>query len=173
PHDGDVLTLVDVDRKAAQRVDLFRAHDIRFPEILRRDQSHGHSLYLRSPQVLCSFNRWIRERTIAGVSGGNSASQSLTSTGTTTGPAFRDLRRCSLIAVDSSLDGANPVPARITQRVASATLAFIAGVHTSATASRSTSGTNLTSSRTLSSAFLNSPRLGLELTARSKPGIGL
>src|SRR5436190_15560735 len=131
------------------------------------------SLRERAPAVprqrFSSFKAWRSVLTCAGVSGGNSASQSLTSTGTSTGPALRLFRRCSLIAAASSLAGASPDPTSRTQSVTSGSLAFIAPAHVSATAVASTSGTNFTKRRTLSSAFLNSPRFGLVVTATSKP----
>src|SRR4029079_11334645 len=110
-------------------------------------------------------------RTGAGVSGGNRASQSLTSTGTRTGPPLvRPLRRCSLTALARSRAGAMPGPTSKTQSVASAACALAAPGQTLATASASTWVTNLASRRTLSSAFLNRPRFGFDATAMSKPG---
>ena len=39
-HDGDELAALDVDRHAAQRVDLLGSHPVRLPEIARVDQWH-------------------------------------------------------------------------------------------------------------------------------------
>ena len=75
PHDRDVLAPLDVDREAAQRVDLLVAHHVGLPEIVRRNHSHKEHLYGRGAERFQSVGH-----------------QSLTSTGEP-GPGGPWLRR--------------------------------------------------------------------------------
>ena len=40
PHDGDVFAALDGDRDTPERMDLLAPHEIRFPEIVRLNESH-------------------------------------------------------------------------------------------------------------------------------------
>src|SRR5919198_2276612 len=125
----------------------------------------------RHAYYLASRKRCITARTDEGVSGGNRASQSLTSTGTSTGPALRDRRRCSVTPAASSPAGASETPSRSTHGTPSP-CAFSARGHTSAMAPGSTCGTNRTINRTPSSPLRKSPFFGFDTNTASKPVAG-
>src|SRR5262249_22559094 len=118
-HDRDVFAALDGNRDAAQCMDLFRAHDVGFPEVDGFNQGHicwgdQYDRYGRSRPQVPRLRRASRLLAISGASFGTYDPQSRASTGiSVTLP--RVFFRCSAIAPASSPADASPVPSRNTQ----------------------------------------------------------
>src|SRR5438093_1860783 len=175
PHDRHVLAAIDGNRHAAQRVDLFRAHHVRLPEINRFNQRHNpldnttapagpfHHYYYCPPRSLAS-----RFLATAGASVGTCAPQSRPSIGMRVTFAPRaGCRRCFAIASASSRSGAIPDPMRNTQTSSLDGLVHLpACIQVSAIAAPSTRGTYRPSSR---GPLVRPNNLDLGTHATSKP----